>query len=134
MVYNLHNLASTIGWEVVNVDEGFINYEYVLKIGEIESLSYIVRISENPTPEYFEETFEALIQVCTQHRIDYQVRIAQRGGNDAGAVHLSKTGVPSCALSLPTRNIHSNVEVCATRDLQAMADLTFLCAQEGIKF
>ena len=47
MVYNLHNLASTIGWEIVNVDEGFINYEYVLKVGEIESLSYIVRISEN---------------------------------------------------------------------------------------
>lgn len=63
MVYNLHNLASTIGWEIVNVDEGFINYEYVLKVGEIESLSYIVRISENPTNEYFEETFNALIQV-----------------------------------------------------------------------
>jgi len=63
MVYNLHNLASTIGWEIVNIDEGFINYEYVLKVGEIESLSYIVRISENPTLEYFEETFEALIQV-----------------------------------------------------------------------
>ena len=63
MVYNLHNLASTIGWEIVNVDEGFINYEYILRVGQIESLSYIVRISENPTIEYFEQTFEALIQV-----------------------------------------------------------------------
>ena len=63
MIYNLHNLASTIGWEIVNVDEGFVNYEYVLKIGDIESLSYIVRISDNPTEEYFSRTFEALIQV-----------------------------------------------------------------------
>lgn len=63
MTYNLHNLASTIGWEIVNVDEGFINYEYVLRVGQIESLSYIVRISENPSIEYFEQTFEALIQV-----------------------------------------------------------------------
>ena len=63
MVFNLHNLASAIGWEIVNVDEGFINYEYVLKVGEIESLSYIVRISENPAPEYFSETFDALVQV-----------------------------------------------------------------------
>lgn len=63
MVYNLHNLASTIGWEIVNVDEGFINYEYVLKTGEVESLSYIVRISEDPSETYFKETFDALIQI-----------------------------------------------------------------------
>ena len=63
MVYNLHNLASTIGWEIVNVDEGFINYEYVLKTGEVESLSYIVRISEDPSEAYFKETFDALIQI-----------------------------------------------------------------------
>ena len=63
MVYNLHDLASTIGWEIVNVDEGFINYEYIVRAGQIESLSYIVRISENPTQEYFFQTFEALVQV-----------------------------------------------------------------------
>ena len=63
MAGNLHNLASAIGWEVVNTDEGFINYEYVLKTGDVGSLSYIVRISENPSDEYFEETFEALVQV-----------------------------------------------------------------------
>lgn len=63
MAGNLHNLASTIGWEVVNVDEGFINYEYVLKTGDVGSLSYIVRISENNSDAYFNETFEALIQI-----------------------------------------------------------------------
>lgn len=63
MAVTLHNLASTIGWEIVNLDEGFINYEYVLKTGDIESLSYIVRISENPSDEYFAETFDALIQI-----------------------------------------------------------------------
>ena len=63
MVYSLHNLASTIGWEIVNLDEGFINYEYIVRVGEIESLSHIVRISENPDPEYFSQTFEALIEV-----------------------------------------------------------------------
>ena len=77
--------------------------------------------------------FDALCATCQKEQIPYQVRIAQRGGNDAGAVHLSKTGVACCALSLPTRNIHSNVEVCAKKDIQAMTDLTFLCAQQGIK-
>ena len=78
--------------------------------------------------------FHALTGLCAQQSVGYQVRIAQRGGNDAGAVHLSKTGVPCCALSLPTRNIHSNVEVCAKVDVQAMANLTYYCAQEGIDF
>ena len=77
---------------------------------------------------------EALEQICERDKIPYQVRIAPRGGNDAGAVHLSKTGVPSCALSLPTRNIHSNVEVCAKRDIEAMIDLTYQCALKGIDF
>ena len=76
--------------------------------------------------------FETLLQLAQTHQIAYQVRIAQRGGNDAGAVHLSKTGIPSCALSLPTRNIHSNVEVCAKQDIQAMLDLTLLCATQGM--
>ena len=78
--------------------------------------------------------FEALVQRCEQEQIPYQVRIAQRGGNDAGAVHLSKTGVACCALSLPTRNIHSNVEVCAKRDIESMAALTLCCAQQGVSF
>ena len=78
--------------------------------------------------------FETLTQRCEQEHIPYQVRIAQRGGNDAGAVHLSKTGVACCALSLPTRNIHSNVEICARQDIESMAHLTYLCAQEGISF
>ena len=78
--------------------------------------------------------FDALKDICNQHHIPYQVRIAQRGGNDAGAVHLSKTGIPTCALSLPTRNIHSNVEICSKKDIQAMIDLTLLCVQEGLHF
>ncbi|MBR2083001.1 MAG: M42 family metallopeptidase [Elusimicrobiaceae bacterium] len=78
--------------------------------------------------------FDALTQMCDKQHIAWQVRIAQRGGNDAAAVHLSKTGVPSCALSLPTRNIHSNVEVCAKQDVQAMIDLTYNCAMQGIVF
>ncbi len=81
-----------------------------------------------------EPLFEALTTLCEQQNIAYQVRIAQRGGNDAGAVHLSKTGVACCALSLPTRNIHSNVEICARQDIESMAQLTYLCSQEGISF
>jgi len=75
---------------------------------------------------------EALKEICRTNRIPYQVRVAPRGGTDAGAVHLSKTGVLSCGLSLPTRNIHSNVEMVAKRDIEAMFALTACVAKEGV--
>ncbi len=108
---------------------GVVPQDYIVRLGKGVGISALDARTITLLP-----LLNALTQVCAMHKIPYQVRIAQRGGNDAGAVHLSKTGIPSCALSLPTRNIHSNVEVCAKQDVQAMADLTFLCAQEGIKF
>ena len=77
--------------------------------------------------------FELLKQVCDEHQILRQIRIAPRGGNDAGAVHLSKTGIPTCGLSIPTRNIHSNVEVVSMDDIKNTFHLAYLVAQNGLK-
>ena len=101
--------------------------DYIVRVGGGVGISALDARTITPQP-----LFEALTQICEQEHIPYQVRIAQRGGNDAGAVHLSKTGVPCCALSLPTRNIHSNVEVCAKQDIEAMLKLTLHCATQGI--
>ena len=77
--------------------------------------------------------FDALKQLCDKHNIRRQVRVAPRGGNDAGAVHLSKTGVPTCGLSIPTRNIHSNVEVVCKRDVENVFRLALTAAQNGVE-
>lgn len=81
------------------------------------------------TPQWL---LEALKQICKQGNIPYQVRVAPRGGNDAGAVHLSKTGVPSCALAIPTRNIHSCVEVVDGKDMTAMFNLVLHVLEQGV--
>ena len=101
--------------------------DYIVRLGGGVGISALDARTITP-----QALFEALTQICEQEHIPYQVRIAQRGGNDAGAVHLSKTGAPCCALSLPTRNIHSNVEVCAKQDIEAMLKLTLHCATQGI--
>jgi len=77
---------------------------------------------------------DALREICEKNEISYQMRVASRGGNDAGAVHLSKTGVRTCALSLPTRNIHSNVEIVDKLDLENMLELALHVAQNEIIF
>ncbi len=76
--------------------------------------------------------FECLKKCCDEHQIRRQIRIAPRGGNDAGAVHLSKTGVPTCGLSIPTRNIHSNVEIVSRQDVGSTFQLAYLAAQNGL--
>lgn len=108
---------------------GVAAQDYIVRLGGGVGITVLDAMTITP-----KSLFEALTQICETEKIAYQVRIAQRGGNDAGAVHMSKTGIPSCGLSLPTRNIHSNVEVCSKRDVEAMARLTLLCAQEGIHF
>ncbi len=77
--------------------------------------------------------FEALKTLCRKQDIRFQVRVAPRGGNDAGAVHLSKTGVPTCGLSIPTRNIHSNVEIVSRDDIKNTFCLAYTVAQDGLK-
>lgn len=80
-----------------------------------------------------EGLFNELKQICDTHNIRRQVRVAPRGGNDAGAVHLSKTGVLTCGLSVPTRNIHSNVEIVSKQDLEDTFRLAYWAAQNGLK-
>ena len=41
---DLHKLALTVGFEVVCVDEDYTNYEYMVRIRDIESMSYILKI------------------------------------------------------------------------------------------
>lgn len=108
---------------------GIAPQDYLVRLGGGVGITALDARTITPQP-----LLRALIQICEKKHFPYQMRIAPRGGNDAGAVHLSKTGVPSCALSLPTRNIHSNVEICAWKDIQAMMELTYHCAEEGISF
>lgn len=75
---------------------------------------------------------DALKEICDENDIRRQVRVAPRGGNDAGAVHLSKNGIATCGLSIPTRNIHSNVEIVSKQDIENTFALSLYVAQNGL--
>lgn len=49
--------------------------------------------------------------------IKYQYEIMHRGGTDSGAIHLSKAGVPSGVISIPTRNAHTGGELISKSDV-----------------
>lgn len=55
--------------------------------------------------------------------IKAQSKCAVAGGNNAGAIHLSRGGVKTMALSVPCRYIHTSNSVCDMRDVIAVRDL-----------
>lgn len=59
-----------------------------------------------------------LIDTAKENRIPYQIKQPMVGGTDAGRIHLSKEGVPSVAVAVPTRYIHSPVGVLSLQDFQ----------------
>jgi putative aminopeptidase FrvX len=58
-----------------------------------------------------------LIEAAETEGIPYQLKQPGKGGTDAGAIHLAKTGVPSVPVSVPSRYIHSPVCMLGKEDL-----------------
>ncbi|MCX8132136.1 MAG: M42 family metallopeptidase [Clostridia bacterium] len=50
--------------------------------------------------------------------IPYQFEILEAGGSDPGAIHLTAGGIPSGAISIPCRYMHSPVEMVSVSDLE----------------
>lgn len=59
--------------------------------------------------------------------IPYQLEILEAGGTDPGAIHLTGGGIPSGAISIPCRYIHSPVEMVDINDLEGAVKLLKNC-------
>jgi endoglucanase len=55
--------------------------------------------------------------------IPYQLEVGSGGTTDATAVHLTKEGIPTGVISMPTRYIHTPVSVLSMDDLEKSAEL-----------
>lgn len=64
-----------------------------------------------------------MIDVAEANAIPYQLEVLERGGTDAGAIHLSRDGVPSGAISIPCRYIHTPSEMVDLSDVSGAVEL-----------
>jgi endoglucanase len=60
---------------------------------------------------------------AAQYNIPYQLSVADGGTTDASAIHLTKAGIPTGVVGVPTRYIHSPVELLSLQDLDRAAEL-----------
>ena len=69
-----------------------------------------------------------LKELAEKYNIPYQMDVMERGGTDAGSIQKSRRGVITGGISVPSRYIHSVVEMCHMDDIEANIALlvTFL--------
>lgn len=59
-----------------------------------------------------------LVETADAGRIPYQFRQPGGGGTDAGAIHLTRAGVPSISVSVPARYLHTAAGLARLSDWQ----------------
>jgi endoglucanase len=66
---------------------------------------------------------DLVIETAEKQRIPLQFEAVERGGTDAGRIHLSGEGVPSLSMGVAARYIHSHVSIIDRRDYEATVKL-----------
>ncbi|MDO4742710.1 MAG: M42 family metallopeptidase [bacterium] len=104
---------------------GVADNETVCRVGSGAVISFMDR-STLYDRGYYDMAFE----VADRNNIKCQAKSAVAGGNNAGAVHSSRSGVRTVALSLPCRYIHSQSCAASYSDVEALYNLAKAMIEE----
>jgi putative aminopeptidase FrvX len=95
-----------------------------------EDVSPTTRLGQGPAITLMDHSFIAdkrLVHLLTDtakaHGIPYQFKQPGVGSTDAGAIHLTKAGVPAIAIAVPCRYIHSPVSLLSLNDFDNLVAL-----------
>ena len=75
-----------------------------------------------------------MIDIAKENKIPYQMEVLEFGGTDSGAIHLTKEGVVTGAISIPTRYVHSTVETASKNDILNSIKLLVKLLEDDLKF
>lgn len=100
-------LEGTVCSDVSNVDEA----QYGTRLGHGPALSIMDMASL-----FDKGLMKQIYQIAVDNNINIQFRQITTGGNDAGSIHLTREGIPSAALSIPCRYIHSPASIMSMDD------------------
>jgi endoglucanase len=67
--------------------------------------------------------FDLVEDTAKSLKMKLQYESIERGGTDAGRIHLHGQGVPSISIGVPSRYIHSHVSIIDRRDFESSVDL-----------
>lgn len=76
------------------------------------------------------ETVETLVDLAKKNDIKYQMEVLVAGGTDTASMQMAGSGAKVSGLSIPTRYIHSTVEMIDMGDVAACVDLAVAFIKE----
>lgn len=80
---------------------------------------------------YDKGLYDMAFSVAKENSIPCQTKTKVAGGNDAGAIHVSRGGVRVAAISVPSKYIHSPSSVVNKQDVLAVRNLAAALANEA---
>ncbi len=84
----------------------------VCKLGQGAVISFM-----DKSTIYNREYYNLALQCASKNNIKVQIKSAVSGGNDAGAIHTSRNGVKTIAISLPCRYLHTSCGMICVDDI-----------------
>ncbi len=107
-----YGIAPDVG---IAIDVGFgkqpgVSEEYSIDMGKGPALTL--------GPNIHPALYQALKRVAEEHEIPVQIEVWPRGTpTDANAMQITREGIPTALLSIPTRNIHTPIETMSVKDV-----------------
>ncbi|MCX7921792.1 MAG: M42 family metallopeptidase [Clostridia bacterium] len=97
---------------------GVEKYEYSTELGGGAALTIMDRTSYAD-----KKLVDYIYNLAKQHNIAIQFKQTTTGGNDAGKIQLSRSGIKVASISVPCRYIHSPVSVMSKNDFGSVRDI-----------
>lgn len=117
---------STPAFDLPMVEEGAENTQYNTRLGAGPAI-YLADSGTLSDPRLI----HFLTQLAEHHQIPYQFRQPGGGGTDAGAIHLSRGGIPTVSISVPGRYAHSPILHARLSDWENTLSLLRLVMEEA---
>lgn len=98
--------------------------KYVCRLGEGAVLSFMDRGTI-----YDRGYYDLALQIAKEEHLPCQIKQAVAGGNDAGAIHVTRNGVRTIAVSLACRYLHAAMGQIAQQDFHSAEKLIIKLAE-----
>lgn len=114
-------IEATTANEVPGTEE----YKKICQLGKGPAVSFM-----DKRTLYDKEYYDLAISLANENGINIQPKKGVTGGNDAGAINISKEGVRTLALSVPCRYLHTNAGIINKTDLMDTFKLSILLTEK----
>jgi endoglucanase len=123
------DLAIALDVTIAGDSPGIREFDTNLKIGKGPALC----ISDSGLITH-PKVLKWLLGSAEDEKIPYQIEAGLMGSTDAARIYLTRQGVPSGNISIPTRYIHSPTSVLSLKDIENSAKLTVAAIKNISKY